>query len=409
MDILWLTNIILPEFAEALGRRKLNQGGWLPSLVEGLRVHAPELKLTVLCETSARQEATVGGVRYVGLPRGRLRDYLKENAFDLVHIHGTEGRWAAMPNGTWAGSRVVASLQGILNGYYPHYTGGLLPREVRSVRNWPNFLLTRYGVFRGGDAWRTRLSKGERRAFRSVGAFLGRTEWDAAWTRYLAPNARYFHVGEILRAPFYRGGRAATDVVLHRIYCGAAMTYPLKGGHWLVRAVAALKRKYPDVRLRVANAQKALPPRGLLGAVRQGEYHRYLCRLMRELGVQGNIDLLPSLTAEQVADELRRAEVFVLPSLCENSPNSLGEAMLMGCPAIATDVGGTKSILKDGEQGSLVPSGDPAALAFEIDRFFSNPTLARGCADAAQADALKRYDPKTVVEQLVAAYREVSR
>lgn len=408
MHILWLTNIILPEFAAEIGLAKLNQGGWLPSLVESIRTSKADIGLTIVCEGNESRESMIRGVRYVMMPRNQVKHFIEEVKSDVVHIHGTEGNWAAMPKDTWGSVPTVASLQGIIQGYYPHYTGNLLPREVKSIWNWPNILLTRYSVFRGGDVWRTKRSKGELRAFKNIKAFLGRTEWDKAWTRYLAPEAKYFHVGEILRAPFYEGGRTETTVVPHTIYCGASMGYPLKGGHWLLRAVAALKTKYPDIKLRVANATKVKPPKGLIALIKQGEYHRYLAKLIKDLGIEKNVDLLPSLTAEQVAEELKKAEVFVLPSMCENSPNSLGEAMLMGCPAIATDVGGTKTILKDGEQGVLVPSGDPAILAYHIDQFFEHPEQARQYAKAAQADAEKRYDPQTVVKQLMEAYQSIA-
>ena len=408
MTIIWLTGFNLPEFSAALGEEKLNRGGWLPSLVGSIHTSGEDVELTIVSEGKTRREAMIRGVRYVMMPRNQVKHFIEEVKSDVVHIHGTEGNWAAMPKDTWGSVPTVASLQGIIAGCYPHYTGALLPREVKSIWNWPNILLTRYSVFRGGEVWRTKRFEGERRAFKNIKAFLGRTEWDKAWTKYLAPEAKYFHVGEILRTPFYEGGRTEETIVPHTIYCGASMGYPLKGGHWLLRAVAALKKKYPDVKLRVANATKVKPARGLLGWIKQGEYHRYLAKSIRELGIEQNVDLLPSLTAAQVAEELKKAEVFVLPSMCENSPNSLGEAMLMRCPAIATDVGGTKTILKDGEQGVLVPSGDPAILAYHIDQFFEHPEQARQYAKAAQADAEKRYDPQTVVKQLMEAYQSIA-
>lgn len=408
MTIIWLVGFKLPEFSVALGEEPLNRGGWLPSLVGAIRSLKAEIGLTIVCEGKTRREVAIRGVRYVMMPRNQVARFIEVEKPDVIHIHGTEGNWAAMPKDTFGSMPTVASLQGIIQGYYPHYTGALLPREVKSVWNWPNILLTRYTVFRGGEVWRTKRSDGELRAFKDFKVFLGRTEWDKAWTKYLAPGAKYYHVGEILRAPFYEGGRSEETIVPRTIYCGASMNYPLKGGHWLLRAVASLKTKYPDIKLRVANATKVKPLKGLVGWIKQGEYHRYLAKLIKELGLEKNVDLLASLTAEQVADELKKAEVFVLPSMCENSPNSLGEAMLMGCPAIATDVGGTKTILKDGEQGVLVPSGDPAILAYQIEQFFEHPEQARQYAKAAQADAEKRYDPQTVVKQLTEAYQTIS-
>ena len=416
MKVLWFTNVVLPEFAERLGRPRLNQGGWLPSLVEGVREFAPGIELTVVCEGLPSEPVMIDGVRYLAIRRDceSVGQLIRDSRPDIVHVHGTEGSWAAVPKGVWRGCPAVASLQGILSACHPHYGGALHFSEVRSIWNLPNILLTRHTVRRAANVWRERMAKEEAAAFGAFDAFLGRTEWDKAWTAYLAgaaPGAkppRYFHVGELLRAPFSRGGRTEATVVPHRIYCGAAFAYPLKGGHWLLRAVAALKRKHPDVRLRVANAAKARPVRGLVAFLRQGEYHRYLAKLIRELDLADNVDLLPSLSAEQVAEELRTCEVFCLPSLCENSPNSLGEAMLMGVPCVATDVGGVQTILKNGEQGILVPSADPAVLSFQIDRLFSDPALAQGYAAAARREARARHDAARVVRELTDAYREIA-
>ncbi len=410
MRILWLTNIMLPEFAKALGLAALNQGGWLPSLAAALRRFAPEIELTIACSGHSTASVTLDGIDYVRLNcRGGREDAVRRLIArvkpDLIHVHGTEGEWANLSRQVFAGSPVVASLQGIISGSHPHYCGNLAASEVFSWANLPNMLLTRYWMTRAAGVWRGKMSLHEQKAFQNFDAFLGRTEWDRAWTKYLNPSAKYFHVGEILRAPFYRGGRSVSTIVPHTIYCGASFTYPLKGGHWLLRAVAALRRKFPDVQLRVANARKAERPRNLVSFIRQGEYHRYLSRLIRDFGLTKNVVLLPSLTAEEVAAELMCAEVFCLPSLCENSPNSLGEAMLMGCPCIATDVGGVQTILRNEEQGLLVPSGDPAILSHEIARLFENGELASKLSSVGQIDAVARYSPENVVAQLLMAYK----
>ena len=185
------------------------------------------------------------------------------------------------------------------------------------------------------------------------------------------------------------------------------MAYPLKGGHWLLRAIAALKRDYPDVQLRVANAERVRPKKTFKSWLRRNEYQRYLWRIIEENGLQDNVVLMPSLTAEQVAEELRSAEVFCLPSMCENSPNSIGEAMLIGVPIIATNVGGVSSIVDNGKEGVLVPSGDPAVLAAGISQFFSEPDRARILADNAFATAKKRYDSECVVKQLLETYEAI--
>ncbi len=422
MKVLWFTNIVLPGFAERIGLTKINQGGWLPSLVDAIRKYAPQIELHICSAGPEGLQETINGVSYYALGSaydGRLVhrpscrfarnvvELVRELKPDLIHFHGSEGLFGIIPHEAYAGTKSVVSLQGILQGYYPHYTGGINELEISRYRNYLNVLLTRYTVTRGAESWRVRMSEREKGALSKAEYILGRTEWDKAWAEYLAPQAKYFHVGEILRPEFYCGIRDGKDIRKHSIFCGGAMSYPLKGGHWLLRAVAALKRKFPDVQLRVANAARVKPQITVSSWLRRNEYQRYLWHIIKDNHLEENVVLMPSLTAEQVADELRKAEVFCLPSMCENSPNSIGEAMMLGVPVVATDVGGVSSVIENGNEGILAPSGDPAMLAAAISSLFMAPKIAKVFASNAYAAAELRYNPEGVIRQLLEAYGRI--
>ena len=424
MRTVWLVPMILPEFAERINLPVVNSGGWMPSLVDGVRKFAPDIDLTVVSEGPSYCDGEIDGVRYVALGPARLRARQKRISADfearleglvfklkpaVIHIHGTESLWNGLSDGFLSRhrARIVASLQGIITGCAPHYAGNLASSEVWNARNIPNILLTRYTIQRAASYWRNRLAKKEERFFSSIANFLGRTDWDRAWTKYLNPDANYYHVGEIMRSPFYCGKRDGGKVVRHSIYCGAAFNYPLKGGHWLLHAVAALKRQYPDVQLRVANARKSAKPKDVKDWLRQSEYNRYLSRLVDELGIEENVVLFPALSGDEVREELEKAEVLCIPSACENSPNSIGEAMLAGCPVVATNVGGVSSIIEDGETGLLVPSADPAMLADRIAYLFGNRDAALRLSETAYKVAVARYSPRDVVADLRSAYDKV--
>jgi glycosyltransferase involved in cell wall biosynthesis len=77
------------------------------------------------------------------------------------------------------------------------------------------------------------------------------------------------------------------------------------------------------------------------------------------------------------------ADAVLLSSAWENFPHVLVEALALGTPVIATDVGGVAEVVRDGENGLLAPPGDPGALAAAIARFFASPEL----ADALRARA----------------------
>jgi glycosyltransferase involved in cell wall biosynthesis len=106
-------------------------------------------------------------------------------------------------------------------------------------------------------------------------------------------------------------------------------------------------------------------------------------RRMQELGLGGRVRFLGSVSRSAVLRLFRASDASVLPSAWENFPHTVVEALAVGCPVIATSVGGVPEVVLDGENGLLVPPGDAQALAGAIRRFFSDPELAARLAAAA--------------------------
>ena len=393
----------------------------MPALLEAVRAHCPALEIHIASEGPCGRRAVIDGVHHYSLGRGRTRrthrlvpmfqqavaECINEVSPDIVHVHGTEGPFAALPVNVWKGQRLVVSIQGIIAALAMHFYGSLSDVELKPFRNRFRELLRGYSVKAEMQYWKGMRSREEARLMQAADMLLGRTEWDRAWSEKIAADVRYATVGEIMRAEFYKGMRRLENVVPHSIYCGSAFSYPLKNGHVLLEAIAVLKAKYPDVKLHVANAKQVYEIPGTIGRLREGEYVRYIRHRIAELGLTQNVVCHDAISSEDVRRQLESADLFCLPSACENSPNSLGEAMLTGTPCVATYVGGVPSILDNGREGVLVPSNDAAMLAAAIDRLFSNRASASEFAREAYQSAVVRYSPKRVVMQLLNAYREV--
>ena len=137
------------------------------------------------------------------------------------------------------------------------------------------------------------------------------------------------------------------------------------------------------------------------------DYNNYLKKEIAKAGLEHNIILLKNLDAKEMSTQFQLAHVFALPSFIENSPNSLGEAMMVGTPSVVAPVGGVTSIVKDEEDALLFPSGDYVALAHKIDRLFSDDELAQKLSKNGKAVAEKRHHIAETTQQYLDIYSEI--
>jgi glycosyltransferase involved in cell wall biosynthesis len=122
-------------------------------------------------------------------------------------------------------------------------------------------------------------------------------------------------------------------------------------------------------------------------------------RRASELALDGRARFLGPQPRETVFELLRAGDAALLSSSWENFPHMVVEALAVGTPVLSTDTGGVAEVVTDGENGLLVPPGEPDALAAAIGRYFADERLRerlRGAATASVAD----YGPERIYSQL---------
>jgi glycosyltransferase involved in cell wall biosynthesis len=174
------------------------------------------------------------------------------------------------------------------------------------------------------------------------------------------------------------------------LVCTVAELQAPKGVTSLVGAMPELLRRFPDARLAVAGEGVEREP--------------IECQIA-ELGIGQSVRLLGSI--DNVAGLLGSADVFVQPGWSESFPYSLLEAMGMGMPIVATDVGGVGEAIEDQVTGRLVPPHDPEAIAAAVGDLLADRERAATLVAAARERMMTRFRLGRMVDETLAVYREL--
>lgn len=137
----------------------------------------------------------------------------------------------------------------------------------------------------------------------------------------------------------------------------------------------------------------------------EGPQRNELERQIIQLGLVETVRLLGNRA--DVAELLGECDVFVLSSIAEGMPVTLLEAMAARLPIVATDVGGVGSVVEAGITGTLVPAGDPRALAAALSAYAADETLRRQHGDAGYARVIAQFGLKAMVTAYVSLYDDL--
>ena len=413
MKLLWLCNMTPGKVKEKISGNAVSGGLWVDHVLAGLRQQG--LRIHILCpgdgvkgelDEKCSYATFKEGLPYVYLPELEtgFGEELKQFQPDVIHIWGTEyGHTLAMVNAAEKAGmldRVAVSIQGLCSVYAGHYAEGV-PHRVQKENTFRD-LVRQDNILQQQKKFALR-GELEVAALKKVRHVIGRTDWDEACTKQVNPKVTYHFCNETLREPFYEGQWNYGDCKKHRIFASSC-AYPVKGFHYLLEAFAEVVKDYPDATL-------AVPGKSFLNAdrLRRTSYQKYLEELARRYGLEKKIEFLGSLSAEDMKAEFLDANVFALPSTIENSPNSLGEAMLLGVPCVSSDVGGVANLMVHNSEGYVYQSTAPYMLAYYIKRIFTMEDQAEAMGKAAREHAAKTHDPEKNLQNLLEIYRELAK
>jgi glycosyltransferase involved in cell wall biosynthesis len=149
---------------------------------------------------------------------------------------------------------------------------------------------------------------------------------------------------------------------------------PIYDNETAIRAFSIVGGEHPDATLTIAGS---------------GPQADSLRALADSLGLAGRVDFVGRLDRDAMAQAYRKADIALNPSLVDNMPNSVLEALASGVPVVSTNVGGVPFIVNDGQTALLVPAKSPELMAEAILRLMDDEALARTLIDNGMEEVQK--------------------
>lgn len=412
LKVLWFTNTPSLFTSKTIGKPVV-EGSWISSLELLIREKGAKIDLNIaffgVCEEIKMFE--VDNVKYYMIPRaGKVNRWLRriflvihsekdiQNLLqvvekvkpDLVHIFGTESVFGMISDKVTI--PVLIQIQGIVNSFIPVYFGNLSLFTVIRFAGIKDF-------FSAGVLFRylgeKKRAKRELATLKKAKYVMGRTDFDKSFVEKINPECRYYHLADVIRREFYidktfneRKSRFVIQTVIHAEY--------YKGLDLIFETFKRLKELSINFEWRIAGLSKDDP---MVKTIRKATGFN---EDEKDLVFMGKIG------AELLAESMRESDLYIHTSFIENPSNAICEAMILGLPIIAANVGGTPSILENGVSGILYKAGNSEELVDSVNKLYNNPEYARLLGANAKQIALLRHDPESIYSGLTTIYAEVS-
>lgn len=178
----------------------------------------------------------------------------------------------------------------------------------------------------------------------------------------MVEEARYYRAKKIFKIPIPIGINDFLAIKRHKV----PIKFPNNLTILYVGQIKAIKGIYNLIKAcRLLQKENLTPKALIVGEVtnlKDESYYRELKKATKGL----KIEFLGWVPHQKLSGIYKRADIFILPSYSEALPMAVMEAMASGLPVIASKTSGAKELVKDGDNGFLVPVGDPKALKERI-------------------------------------------
>ena len=414
MKVLWFTNT--PSGAiEKLDPKNMFGGGWLVSLEKELiKEKSIELHIAFYWHENL-QSFECNGVHYHPVYRNNgskfqrlLNRYFKRIPDDqkelskllrivneiepcIIHIHGTEDNFGLL--NSKVKTPILLSIQGLLLPCFQMLYVGI-PENIISKHEKLTQKLFLNTIKNHRFYFELRALREKEILLNSLNV-MGRTNWDKEITQLLAPKSNYHLGNEILRDSFYQNQweKKSFEKCIQLITTTSDSYY--KGFETIVDTAMLLN-------------EHNFPFHWKVIGLNENSESVQVVKSWKKINLQNiNIELVGKKHEHEISDLLLKSDIYVQTSHIENSPNSLCEAMMIGMPIIASNSGGTSSLLTNETDGQLFQNGDFYSLAGLIRSTSFEFEKAHEYAKNAREKAKNRHNKDKILAGIIDTYKQI--
>lgn len=417
MKILWIVNTVLNDLSMHLFNKESN-GVWMDALLKDFQKKKEhELVIATVTKINKTVKLEKEGVTYYALPDTypilynenkpvcvqAWKELLEEEKPELIQVWGTEFTHGLCALRQAKGIPSVVYMQGFLGSIARYYLAGIEEKELKKCVTFRDFV-KRDSILEQQKKY-YRSAKKEAETLALSGRIISENEWCNAQVKAVCPSIKTYECPLSINEVFSSVEWDIQNIERHSITCTAS-GYTIKGLHMVLRAAALIKEEYPDLKIYVPGTP-VVATNSLKGRLRKNGYTKYIEKLVKELGLEGQLIWLGNLPQEALAKVYQKTHVFAMSSSIENHSSSLKEGMMVGVPCISSAVGGVPEYVKQGENGYLYRFEEYEMLAKYIRDIFEDDALAVRLSKAAKADMRKRHEGEDLYEKIVGIYQEI--
>lgn len=344
-----------------------------------------------------------------GLPTKEVKEFIskaiEEQQPDIIHVWGIENYWGIiLLDKSYDKYKKLVDIQGIKSLCANKFVAyGALPySEIKKMYRLREWILPRFRIEeqrKEAEKWR----KVETEILENCTCINTQSEWVRAALPMIVNSAHVEKTGIILRdsfmksEPWYIKHEKNEAPVIFTI----ANNTPRKGLHITLQALSIIRKRYPDVRLRIAGMKRPE------NSQTKGGYGLYIYKMIHALELEGNVNFIGFVDETKLLSNLYQADIFVTSSFIETYCLSLAEALALGVPSVAAYSSALPELVKEGITGLLYPMGDVLMCAHHILKFLDDKKLSDEISHNASLWYRTEKDPEGIVRQQILTYKKI--